>query len=192
MSTKIYNGLRTRHANVFASAKLIRETIEPMFHQAFNDALIIARANPDKTWGDVFDLPRGTTLSKEKIGNSELIHKLYNTVRELRESPIVNFSMLDFGYTVLLLPNAAGDNALALLFGERLGDAMRDSLKSKGVVEEYGYWNNTDAPDDVSETDWEERELAWSKLDVPSEDGLLIEMPSKFAVEMERFRKGIE
>lgn len=47
-------------------------------------------------------------------------------------------------------------------------------------VSEYGYWNNTDPPDNVSDEEWDERRLVWDKvLDgpaIPSMQGFTIDI----------------
>jgi hypothetical protein len=68
---------------------------------------------------------------------------------------------------------------LVLVFSERAGDEYRQALIDAGVVTEYGYWDNTDGPEGMSAADWAAREKAWGALNVPSEDGLKIQMPSQ-------------
>lgn len=43
---------------------------------------------------------------------------------------------------------------------------------------EYGYWNNTDPLDDISEEEWNQREQDWDFLGVPSEDGFYYQLGS--------------
>jgi len=51
------------------------------------------------------------------------------------------------------------------------------SVKEHGRIsfpnyaEEYGYWDNTDEPDDVSEEEWKERRKIWIKFDKAESDG---------------------
>lgn len=42
--------------------------------------------------------------------------------------------------------------------------AYGSALDDMSEIEEYGYWNNTDQPDGVDDTEWEERRLAWERV----------------------------
>ena len=63
---------------------------------------------------------------------------------------------------------------LALFYGE---DVFRKIWELYPQVQPYGYWNNTDMPDDVTEEEWDKRHQDWSEAFsgssswVPSEAG---------------------
>jgi len=69
----------------------------------------------------------------------------------------------DFGAEVVLLRDHDGDGALyALLFTER--PSYRQAWQGLRSVSEYGYWNNTDQPDGVSDEEWAARRATWDRL----------------------------
>jgi len=47
----------------------------------------------------------------------------------------------------------------------------RGRISFPSYTEEYGYWDNTDEPDDVSEEEWKERKKIWMKFDKAESDG---------------------
>lgn len=51
---------------------------------------------------------------------------------------------------------------LALLFTEK--EPFVTAWKAMDEVESYGYWNNTDAPVEVSDAEWGERREAWNRV----------------------------
>jgi hypothetical protein len=52
---------------------------------------------------------------------------------------------------------------------------LRTLVQSHPKLKSYEYWDNVDAPEDLSENEWDERERFWDFLNVPSEDGLVYE-----------------
>ena len=191
MSTKIYDGLRAVDRNPFTVQRRIKEVIEPMFQKRFDQAYKVADANKGKTWSEAFGpifSPNGPSSewdSKVIPGFSyEVANQLYELVEALYESAYRTFTVLDFGYEAIILPNGLSirERPLVLVFSERAGGQYRDALIEAGVVTEYGYWNNTDQPDGMSDDDWDERRRAWDKFEVPSEDGLTIQQASKMNV----------
>lgn len=185
MSTKIYIGQRSTDANVFTTADRIREVVEPIFAAKFADACKRAEGQEGELWSEVFglhgrladdwDIP----IKKSRWDTPETVYKL---VRKLQDWPMHTFTEdIDFGYTVSLIPDGR-DNTLpplVLLFSEDAGDEYRKALEDAGVVEAFGYWNNVDEPEGMDPKEWEQRKLAWDKLDVPAEGGLQIEQPSR-------------
>lgn len=188
MSTKIYDGMRATDRNPFRVQRRIKEVLEPLFLAKFDAALAKALANPGRPWDTVFPtlFPRSSperarweapiSARRWEVGDD-----LYDLIVALQRTASHTFSDLDFGYDAILVPNGHGisHQPLVLVFSEHGGNEYRKALMDAGVTEEYGYWNNSDGPDEMSAAAWAEREKAWSKLNVPSQDGLSIPMPSK-------------
>ena len=196
MSTKIYDGMIAVEDNVFTAQRKIKEIIEPMFYDQFFAALDMVRENPDKTWLELFQIFWSSRYAAwdTKIGDEteyQLDFRLYDLIETLRRDPRHTFSSVDFGYEVVLLPNGRGLGVepLALLFSERGGNAYRAALIEADVLREYGYWDNVDEPDDVTDAEWRQRGRAWSQLDVPRDDGLLIQMPSRASTIVEGYNR---
>jgi hypothetical protein len=53
---------------------------------------------------------------------------------------------------------------------------LQKFITEHSKVKFYGYWNNVDPDENCSDEEWEERELFWDFLDVPSECGLVWEL----------------
>jgi hypothetical protein len=186
VSTKIYDGMIATDHNALEVGNRIRAVIEPIFKQKYFDAVDRAHANVGMTWADVFHL-HGTGKLKEKwdfpIEDNlyETPRHMYHLIQELRDFPTWTYTEYDFGYSVSILENGNGIacRPLVLLFSEAFGKEYRQALEDAGVVEEYGYWNNTDQPDYLTDAQWDEREKAWDKLDVPADQGFIIPILSK-------------
>ena len=190
MSVKIYNGMIAVDKNPFIVAQKIRAVIEPMFYDRFEEALAKVNLSESqvKTWVELF-LPFSSKNLRydpyrEKINKTNPYDRermLHGLIGALQEDKSHTFSDLDFGYDVVLMPNGKGPGALplVLLFSERVGSEYRRALKGAGVLEEYGYWDNTDKPDEISGHEWGQRKRAWSQLDVPAHDGLTISHPDR-------------
>lgn len=186
MSTKIYDGLISTETNVWETVKRIRGVIEPMFVQRFDAAVKLAEEHDGESWKEVFSLYMTGKLTEKwdkpiKYSLWDTPQEVYDLIRELQKCPLRTFSELDFGYDIVLLENGLGKTLppLVLCFSERAGVEYRDALKAEGIVEEYGYWDNTDRPDDLSKYDWNKRRKAWSFLDVPADEGVRIDLPSR-------------
>lgn len=189
MSTKIYDGLIAVRKHPFTIQAQIKAVLEPHFLAKFRAASDHAEKHVGESWEEVFPgmfstaSPSAAEAAKPiPEGKRARDTQLYKLVELLYKTPTHTFTNLDFGYEAVLLPNGRGlvHSPLVLVFSERGGDDYRKALIDAGVVKEYGYWDNTDPEDGVSETEWDEREKAWSKLDVPRQDGLFISQPSNF------------
>lgn len=191
MSTKIYDGLIATDLNPFAVHRKIRDVLEPLFHARFAAAVAQAQEHADEPYDLAFPTVRWRSeryqsLAAKKIdarATYQLCDDLYELIVKLQDDPTHTFTDLDFGYHAVLVPNGNGiliHNPLVLVFSEAAGKDYRQALIDAGVVEEYGYWDNSDAPKRLSAAEWEQRETAWDLLDVPSRDGLNITMPSQF------------
>lgn len=174
MSIKIYDGLIATDKDVFTVAKRIREVLEPKFLNEWKKIVQTVKSLPDTaTWNDT----EGYFYGQERINKDT--HSLFKKIEELNRIPTITMENADIMYSVILIENSNGGNPLVLVFGSQSQENIKALIKS-GVVEDYGYWNNTDEPENVTEEEWEERRKAWSSIDdaSPSEVGLLIESPN--------------
>lgn len=162
MGLAIYYGLRATESDPFEVAKQVRSILEPAFHAKFKEANDKAEKNVGVLWSDVFRLaPKTVIPHKYRIS-----YDLYRLVEMMHRKSDYTFSELNFAYDVVLYQNAAGGNPLALVFGDKTRE-YTDLLVENGVFTEYGYWNNTDPEEGISEEDWETRAKAWSNFDEP-------------------------
>lgn len=71
---------------------------------------------------------------------------------------------------------------MMIAFGQDFADFMEnipDGLLEKYEVEDYHYQNQTDKPDGVSESEWDERERYWDEVmpsGIPSTDGMVVDI----------------
>ena len=76
---------------------------------------------------------------------------------------------VDFDFNVSLLP--LPDKTLLIPFGEN----VKCQKIFKKYTQEYGYWNNCDKPDEISDEEWEQRRHDWDivlpGVGVPKENG---------------------
>lgn len=185
MSTKIYDGLRGTIEDPFELAAAMRFVLEREFHERFRGlADAMEKLDPGElaeALGGQADKP----LQKARIPSA-----LHEAIQRVQESKTWTMSPLAIGYEVCLLPNGAGGAPLAMVYGETAGH-YRALLLKTGVVEQYGYWDNTDPEEGVSEDDWATRKLAWTPIfnHAPSEIGLSFTHPSSIASELAYYHK---
>ena len=67
---------------------------------------------------------------------------------------------VDFGMTVVLFPINSRLLAIPFIENRELAELWR----KQAWWREFGYWNNTDRPDNVSDSQWDEREALWEKV----------------------------
>lgn len=155
MSTKIYNGFRMRKEGItrlhalmtqlratcapIAKQGLLRYAATHMAHLA--DHRLLNPEEPQK--GSV----RGFVTSELM----DRLHKLQ--VEPLRDPSI------DFTFEIVLIP--VGNYLLGIPFAEHR--VFMDELFKLPGVEEYGYWNNTDKPEHVTDAQWRKRAKDWDK-----------------------------
>ena len=173
MSTKIYDGLISTTSDVFELNRKIRQVLEPVFLGKFYNIYETVNSLPnDASWSDTGGLFYGA----DEIDKNDYV--LYEKILKLHKTSMHTFSGADIMYDVLIIENFGNGNPLVMVFGEKSQEYI-ELLKTAGVVEEYGYWDNSDPDETVSDEEWETRKNAWKTLDdkAPSEVGLLVSSP---------------
>lgn len=176
MSIRIHHGLRALDSDPFVIGRRVRESLEPVFLNYFEDFYKQAMEAPEgTTWDELFLFAGSNKPIKRYSADS----KLHSIIRRLHDSVRSSFCDLDIGYSVSLIENGAKENPLVFVSGERANE-YRELLIADGVVESYGYWDDADRPNRMSATDWLKRKEAWSPVfDVsPSEVELSISFPA--------------
>ena len=183
MSTKIYNGYRLPGiTTVFELQEFTRRLVkeirvkqrelvaEMVAHELTTalDSLILRGVVPDE---EIF---RDTRLFW--FGVQDHIKKRQAKVKAtLQRDPSV-----DVDFSVCFVP--AGDKFLSLLYTDNR--ELEALWNAQPEVLEYGYWNNTDQPDGVSDEEWEERCSDWRVAlpghSTPAENGFLLNMDSGY------------
>lgn len=190
MSAKIYNGLRSTVADPFDFGIKARAVMEDIFFRKAEAAVEYLTANPDT------DLNRYFGFYKQDFEKGyDWEHTVIKAVEQLRKSATHTFSDFDFGYQLALIPNAIpGANPLVLIYSAE--NEYEKALKEAGLVEDYGYWDNSDPDEDVSEEQWDERKKAWGYLlddnNSPASVGIFISNPEDMAFSIWRIMRAEE
>lgn len=177
MSAKIYDGLISTEPDLFKLGDQIRHVLEPLFIVEFGSI-----------YQEIQDIPEGGKWSdsslffreNELIPDERTVELIYDKVEQLNDSPMRTLSDADICYSVCVLKNMGGGNPLVMVFGENSREYTNALLES-GVVKEYGYWDNSDPDEDLSEDEWDKRKIAWGELlgnNAPSEVSLEISYPT--------------
>lgn len=180
MSIKIFNGYRIEKMSVeelVEFTKRIRlEMLENRKELALKSIGCIIASDIDQL--TLFGLSKfkeelddeSETLLNPMNRAYRLIQKRYeDSLKTNKSDPLV-----DFDTNLIIVPHE--DYYLALLYTEQ--DSFADIFLNQPEVSYYGYWNNSDKDDDVSEADWEKRKLDWesvfSSYQSPNEVGMNI------------------
>lgn len=173
MSTKIYNGLRLKIdglGDLHEKVTEWRATVAKL--QLEHDAKITAQFAASKI--DDAAMKDEVVYGAVHAVGWEIHDRRREVEKTQRRDPLI-----DTEFTLVVMPYPAGDMILAIAYSERQ-DWIKQ-FRALPWVEEYGYWNNTDKPDEVSDEEWEEREKAWTAatksdpLDRPGAAGFTIE-----------------
>lgn len=183
MSTKIYDGYRIalggtdllafvadfdRRANAVYAELFDRVCTRLATFNRDHVTRVAAGLEPalDRTARDLDDHIDDTTIARIQTANhlvnaSLLLDDAHTQItRTGRRNP-----RLDLGCQVTIMPGRDGDDAptdgpaYAILYTENA--AYRTAWEAMPGVERYGYWNSTDKPDDVTDTEWDQRRDTW-------------------------------
>jgi hypothetical protein len=172
MSTKIYNGYKLPSMSLMQTlrfCKAFRDKVRKRAESLYGKR-IIALAT------DIFDrltlnLPVEEIEKKGCAFVAAFSHSC-KQIAEVRKTGMRNTDW-DFMCDVTLIPTPR--KILALLFTEQ--ESFRKIWRDLDGVEEYGYWDNTDQPESITEQEWHQRGKDWDKYlgyDAPCVAGLTI------------------
>ena len=170
MSTSMHDWFITDMGPIETSQK-IRETINPLFMDKMYEAcLILAEfiyASPFCTWGNS-PLCRGNPKrgQQDRVIQADtamdVIFELYDYMTELAQSDTITLSRASFGYSVNIMSGPNPEQSVFKVYAEV--DPYSDELDKGDWCQDFSFWDNCDAPDDVSESDWEARRQFWDGL----------------------------
>lgn len=103
--------------------------------------------------------------------------ELYAMLTKLFHSPEHDFLGKDIFYDCVVLQAESG-RILVLFYAQ--DQDYYEALTASGVVVPYGYWNNSDEPEEVTQEEWEQRKNDWLVLDTdtPADTGLTFSQPT--------------
>lgn len=183
MSTKIYNGLLIDFPGSFSDLRtelirLAKEEIKPVAELEFTKmfAKAVFFQMDINAWANRHIVAQNAhTLSEVTVNVWTIINdEIVSIKTSNKRSPLV-----DFEFCITLFP--LSNKILAIPYCEQ--KSILSVLKNQPYVKEYGYWNNTDKPDELSDSEWETRSKDWDAAFVNNGIGLRkrkkIEAPKK-------------
>lgn len=177
MSITIYDGMRSDAGSAFDVALQARAVLEPLFFSKAKNLIEILESRGGDTPEDVFDL-------RESLGKTyDAEHAVFAAVEHLKRATNHTFSRADIGYELMLLPSYSDDSVLALIYSE--DKSYREALINSGLFRDFGYWDNSDAPEEETVESWRARRHIWGWMTeenrAPVSVALSINQPSSLA-----------
>lgn len=179
MSTKIYNGLILRHS----SLEIALRKLSGFRSSCVEQAKIACAKVCAKKISFAADLSYNISLLKP---DSQKPLDLPSELGEAKYDVLINGvrnTTWDFTFDLCLIPWRG--HVLALFYIENDANYL-NTLKEVGF-NDFHYQNSTDQPSNISDSDWNERKLAWDEVlpqsSRPIDCGLLYQMVSWFDYE---------
>ena len=159
MSTKVYSGFKINTTDLNELLQMVKSFKPWVEQEALKVPVFYLRHTQDA----------GKSLS------DRLLDWEHNKFK-LEQEGYTGLAQYDTKFSILFIP--CGEFTLGYTFTAHK-DWHNEWLKQEGVLE-YNFWDNTDAPDDISEEDWLQREKDWSVLtgEPMSMQGFIIEATS--------------
>lgn len=152
MSTKLYDGLRLTEPDLFVAVPVIATAIKNAFHEL--RPKIVA-----EEVAAIVDTKEGRNTQDES--NFVFLQAHKNWLKEQAEyGPHHRFN--DPLRFEICFGQAVSRSTLAYPFHNE--PAYQATLLETGLFQEYGYQNNADKPDDITEQDWTTRRLDWNSI----------------------------
>ena len=156
MSVKIYEGLKLDTVDVSEIQNFLIKFKELALKE-FNDQLFKRIGRTIVGRHDFYVL--GVTNEEPKIDINDIYDILHDIADKCRETQIKFERDTENDYFCALKLYILSDKTL--LFCEAENPFYQKILESLDEVSEYGYWNNTDKPDDIDDDAWEQRHDEW-------------------------------
>lgn len=183
MSTKIYDGF-VISPSITGLEGLNKELIKfrkeliPIINDGYWDYLAVMAHNfiDNKAFGIIDE-------TDEKIAFWYAEHRLCKAIKVIEERQIRD-PFVDYDCSLVLFPHK--NRIYGIIYTEQ--KKIRELWSNKKFVKGYGYWNNTDPEDNVTDKEWKERGEIWDKIlsddnglhGIPSMNGYTVECTGKF------------
>ena len=157
MSTKIYNGFRFAGVKSVNTAFDILREMAPQFRAMAKERAIVFLVNRAT---NLYDLRKANPEERQTdvsvLTNADMLIR-----RDLKEAQARNATDLyDFGMSVTLAP--VNGRVIGILYANNR--EMGKAFTSHKAIRPYGYWDNTDEEEGVSEKEWSQRRGDWSQV----------------------------
>ena len=199
MSIKIYDGMKFKNAPTLSEARDIifkfKEKVIEHYRKKYyellaegvvgiyDDAMMgrkVGYSFPDSFKKDV--MHKIDSFSERK---SSLVYRVHHAIE--RKSELFKEQSLrghiywrfDFDCNVSIIPS--NDEVFVLIYTQ--DQEVKNMFSNMDEIEEYGYWDNVDPPDDLTAEQWdargEEWEVALPGIGIPSKCGFSIDVVSE-------------
>lgn len=190
MSTKIYNGLRIKYMSMqelIPFSKELRVQLEPIAKEEFlksytkmlEAAIVFIQTGVQidsciHNYNGLSALENPTFKDINRVIDKEIRQfiKANKSATTISESA----SEFDFDTSICVFPLSRKILAVPIYNNERL---MKALLENENITA-YGYWNNTDKPNNVSNKEWNTRKKDWDKalpgIGVLRENGFIFDL----------------
>lgn len=161
MSTKIHDGYRLADGiSMFGLLHQLRTSITPVYERLYTAAVV------RQATFDADDILRGAT---NEAGTTKTTSPLTSAVfavdrahHQIAKTGQRN-PRLDFNFEVVAMPDPHDHHSsYAIIYTEQ--DEYRKVWQDLYNVEPFGYWNNTDRPDDITDDEWDSRRRTWNRV----------------------------
>lgn len=187
MSTKIYNGYRI-FANDLTDAVSQLYALKPQAKQALEDDVTTSFARECIVSYDTVIIDAAITPVKNSVEDDTSSFGHVNAER--RDAKFSKDATMDekedqVKMEIALFPvmfTQEGKNYFTFTF---YSDKSGWIDEASDKIEFYGYWNNTDPDEDVTEEQWERRRTDWEEAllknsGVPQEEGLIVTLAKEY------------
>jgi hypothetical protein len=164
MSTTVYSGCKFRDDDDFTA-------IIKRFNDARPQALLladtileqhIAARALDKLDELIIQAIGGIAADNEDQETfGEILQACFKKTVDRRKNPDTqHHADIDTSASIVVIPHETGLYGVVRCNNNQMLDYMKSTLGFEG----YEWWNNTDAPDDISEAQWDARGEVWNKI----------------------------
>jgi hypothetical protein len=151
MSTKIYNGIVIKNTTL----EEVENSINNLRSKYITKGKELYKKSLASKYYMILDL---TPKVKEDV-----VYNLLDNYIEKEKSNLDNgYRSTSFDFEITVSLKEHNGNVYGSFFSEK--EELITELKKKLNICDYGYWDNTDKPDDLTATEWEHRSRTWDKL----------------------------
>lgn len=144
MSIKIYRAWRIPLARLTEATDILHNNLSKNFYRKWAEAL--DRIYAEGHWREI-EPPSDNEFADCGVAMERGMAEIWEKARDVRELHVAGFWFLIDGELAYILP---------------LGNFPLSPIPD--WFEEYGYWNNTDRPDALTQAEWDARGEVWDRI----------------------------
>ena len=165
MSTKLYDGILITEPVSWKIIREIRENIEQTFEQ-LNRKLTIGYLNEEYAQIVLKKYYQDLGIYKNSDNKEDEDRGLYFNALQRYKKEEIDFFKDKLLCKVHIFEPVVGVNSEkspAYVINNNEPEYLNNLLKLP-YIKEYGYWNNTDKPDELTEEEWDQRRSDWNEV----------------------------